>query len=329
MGSYSFNGGMPTFDGVPMIGGLPLIAGNWFFLDPYQGSDSVSTKSNGLKRPWQTLAKAYAACTTGRGDGIALISRNTGTTANTTQYLAAALDWTKHGITVFGMCAPVPMFQRARIANTTTVLTLAYLLDVQGADNRFINFSLFNGGSNAAAVGALKVTGGARNYFKNVHSVGAGHATPAATVGANHLYLSNASENLFEDCVFGTDTVNYVGTLATGDITFADDCARNFFKRCMTLSQSTSGQTSHLAIKIAAGNGIDRNQYFEDCKFVNYNAGAISDQLFAVGGIMPNNGKLVLTRPSTIGYAAYETGTATVYVDSAAGAATGGIVAAG
>jgi hypothetical protein len=263
-----------------------------------------------------------------------LISRNTGTTANTTQYLAASLDWTKNGITVFGICAPIPMFQRARIANTATVLTLAYLLDVQGADNRFINFSLFNGGSDAAAVGALKLTAGARNYFKNVHAVGAGHATPAATVGANHLTLTNASENLFEDCVFGTDTINYVGTLATGDIHFAGDaatggCSRNFFRRCMTLSQSTSGQTAHLAVKVDSADAITRNQYFEDCRFVNYNEGAISNQLFAVGGTMPTNGKIVLTRPTTIGYAAYETGSNSVYVDSAAGAATGGIVAAG
>jgi hypothetical protein len=334
MGQYSFNDSMPTFNGIPMIGGLPLISGNWFFVDAYEGSNSVSVKSNSLRRPWLTLAKAYDACTTAKGDGIVLIARNTGTTANTTQYLSAVMDWTKNGITVWGTCAPIPMFQRSRISNTSTSTALAYLLDVQGADNRFFNISIFNSGSNAAAVAALKLTGGQRNYFKNVHSVGAGHATPAATVGATHLLLDNATENLFEDCVFGTDTVNYVGTLATGDITLDGDSAtggtaRNFFRRCMTLSQSTSGQTAHLAIKITAADAITRNNYFEDCKFVNYNEGAISNQLFAVGGTMPTNGKIILTRPTTLGYAAYETGTASVYVDSAAGAATGGIVAAG
>jgi len=47
-------------------------------------------------------------------------------TAETTSYMTQGIDWVKEGITVVGACAPVSMYQRARVASksvTTGALT--------------------------------------------------------------------------------------------------------------------------------------------------------------------------------------------------------------
>ena len=215
--------------------------------------------------------------------------------------------------------------QRARISNASTLLTAPLLIEVSGHANSFYNISVFNSGSNAAALGCWKVSGN-RNYFYNCNFVGAGHATPAAAAGAVNLELSGASENTFEKCIFGTDTINRVGTLETFDISFASGCARNIFKDCLTSSQTTSGQSAHLAIKFAgAGDAINRNQYFFNCHFDNWNLGAISAQASLVGGTSPNNGWLVMHKCSSLGYADWDaTSAAIVYTDNPASAADGG-----
>ncbi|MFH0822270.1 MAG: hypothetical protein V2B18_05920, partial [Pseudomonadota bacterium] len=225
--------------------------------------------------------------------------------------------------------APTMFAQRARIANTTTVLTLVNLITVSGSNNSFINLSMFNGGSDATALGCLKVSGD-RNYFQNVHAVGAGHAKPAAAAEAVNLEIEGGDENTFEGCVFGTDTINRVGTLTTYDIEFTTNASRNVFRNCMTLSQTTSGQTGHFAIYIGgAGDGISRNNYFITCNFHNYNEGALSAQSNLVGGTAPNNGKIVLDKCASLGYTALEAGTATAYTNMPAANAAGGIMTVG
>jgi hypothetical protein len=325
LGNYPQGSGIP---GDAYAGILPMIRGTWYYVDPYEGNDSWNKGDVSADRPLKTLSKAYEYCVSGRGDGICQFSGGT-TAANTSVRVSTALDWTKWGITYFGVCAPTMFAQRARISNTTSVLTLTNIITVSGSNNAFYNLSMFNGGSDATALGCLKVSGD-RNYFSNVHVVGAGHATPSAAADAVNLELEGAIENTFDDCVFGTDTINRVGTLGTYDIEFTSGCARNVFRRCLTLSQTTSGQTGHFAIKIGgAGDGINRNQYFFECNFHNYNEGAVSAQSNLIGGTAPNNGKIILRQSSWLGYTALEAGTATAYTDMPAANAAGGLLTVG
>jgi hypothetical protein len=97
--------------------GLPAIRGTWFFVDPLAGSNS----NDGLT-PYTAVADlqtAYGKCTTNVGDGIAVLSADATTSANTTSHQVKSLAWSKNSITVFGVCAPTTTFQRARIANKT------------------------------------------------------------------------------------------------------------------------------------------------------------------------------------------------------------------
>jgi len=105
-------------DGLDFIqgaAGLPTIFGQWYFCDKTSG---VST--NDGKSPTSAFADittAYAACTSGAGDGICIISRGTSAAA-TTSRITFPLVWSKHAITVVGISSGARKFNRARISNT-------------------------------------------------------------------------------------------------------------------------------------------------------------------------------------------------------------------
>jgi len=312
--------------GIPALGGIPPIFGKYFHVCP-----GATSNGSGLSKEeaLADLQTAYGLCTSGAGDGIILWSYGT-TTAGCTSYLTEELTWSKHGITVVGVCAPTMFAQRARVASASTATDLTHMIDVTGANNVFMNMSIGNYGSDATALGGIKVTSGVRNYFYNVHMIGACHATPAATAAANSLALSGASENTFERCIIGSDTINSVGTNATWNMSFASGCARNVFKDCVFLSQTTSGQAAHVAIQfVGAGDSINRTQYFDNCMFHNYNAGALSAQTSLVGGTSPNNGYIILHDCGILGYADADANSAAiVYSSRAASAADGGVMSA-
>jgi len=100
-----------------MQGSLPPIRGEWIIVDP----NSVNKVDGSVG----DITTAYGLCVDGRGDGILLMSSGN-STAETTSYMTQGIDWVKEGITVVGACAPVSMYQRARVASksvTTGALT--------------------------------------------------------------------------------------------------------------------------------------------------------------------------------------------------------------
>jgi hypothetical protein len=96
---------------------LPFIRGDWFIADPYK----VTTGIIGIEGSVGDLVTAYDACVSGRGDGIIVLSGGT-SAAHTTSDIHSELDWSKHNITVYGVCAPTRMYQRARI-NSKNITT--------------------------------------------------------------------------------------------------------------------------------------------------------------------------------------------------------------
>ena len=104
------------------------LRGNMFYVDPLIGVDASGDADP--SHPFKGIDAAYDACVSGAGDGITVLSAGI-TAAETTSYLAKPIDWSKHGISVFGIAAPVNMFGRARIANvektTGALTTLSFL----------------------------------------------------------------------------------------------------------------------------------------------------------------------------------------------------------
>jgi len=279
----------------PLETQLPYIRGRWFFVDPQSG---ISTADGRDESPMDNIVTAYDACKTGRGDGICLLSSGV-TTAYCTSYLTAALDWAKWGITVFGVCAPTLYGQRARVANKSTALNLAYMIDVQGSNNAFYNMSIYNGGT--TGIGGVKVTG-QRNYFGNVNMMG-GMGMTVPTIADYSLRLSGGDENTFVDCVLGNDTFDK-GDLAAAELIVDGGCMRNRFIGCEFNSWRSAGTTAGMVL-LNGGDAITRHMLFKDCSFLMYRLGSAAAEAAVVIGTIPNNGFVMFKDCTAVGFVDY------------------------
>jgi hypothetical protein len=301
--------------------GLPFIRGKWFFVDPLSGSST----NDGLtvSTAMDSIATAYTACTDGAGDGIAVLSRVvSGTT--TSSLLAAAITWSKSGITMFGVAAKSGYNSRARIANAASLLTAPVLITVSGTNNHFENIYLINEGTDNAAIGCLVVTG-ARNSFYNCHfSQNGVTRTPQAT--DNDMTISS-SECTFERCFFGNNNTIRSGAAAGNVILGVSTTALGqiYFTDCKFLSYSAT--STHGAIKIANAATLGGYVIFDRCKFINWNSGAETALATIIIGATPNNCGLLLDRCSSVGYTAVGANDDTWFTTAAASAAGTGTIA--
>jgi len=134
------------------------------------------------------------------------------------------------------------------------------LITLTGTNNSFYNLGFWNGGTAAADVGGIKITGH-RNYFRDCHIVG---GAGAASANQYSVLIEAGEENTFENCVIGTDTVDR-GDNADAELILKGKSARNRFKGCEFLSWVTAG-TAHGAIHSNGTNG-GRVTLFENCVF--------------------------------------------------------------
>jgi len=279
---------------------LPVILGDYYHVNPnvvrnsntnpFPGDNSNSGEDK--KAPFKDIEKAYEKCYSGRGDGIVLHSQGT-SSANTTSYLGGVLDWAKYNITVVGVAAG-GFGGRARISTKET--DLAYLIDFQGQNNRILNVHIGNYGSDAAALGCLKVSG-ARNTFDYSHFRGAGHATPGAvahaadgSLGAHDLNLA-ASECYFRGCIFGDNAV--LRAEANANIVLNAQMSKNTFEDCRTIlytNTSTQG-----AIAIHSANVLNGWIIFKNSTFTAWYPGVNpSVHTSMIIGANPNNCGILL-----------------------------------
>ena len=122
---------LATINSASLAASLPFIKGVWHYVDPDNGDNNRDGLT--VKEAVADILTAYNRCVDGAGDGIAVLSGGTGTSSDTTSYLKQSLHWTKSGITVVGVAAPVSMFGRARVSNVE-VTTLALTTCAQTAN---------------------------------------------------------------------------------------------------------------------------------------------------------------------------------------------------
>jgi hypothetical protein len=262
--SYNFN----KFDGIQPAtrealnwlyenSGLPLIKGKWFFVDPYNGS---ATGGGEADSPVNNLSLAYDLCTTGNGDGIIVLSGGT-VSADTTSYLSQQITWSKHGITVVGVAAPVSMFGRARIANKTITtgsietisftnsgtsdyisdsaggfLTAGFAVGQKVSVNSTSNTN--DGAYTISAITATKMTLSASDSLTTEDAATAG-ATVIVSYNTNLITLSG-SNNTFVNLSFFNDGTN---ALEIGGIVVSGD--RNFFGGCHIVGGAGAATTAN------------------------------------------------------------------------------------
>jgi hypothetical protein len=266
--------------GVPALSGVPFSKNaKYYFVDPANGSAGNS----GLT-PEYALAKvseAEAKCVANQHDTVFYIAGSSGCTES------AAITWDKNYTHLIGICAPTEVAQRARIFQLSTLTGASPLLNITATGCIFKNFYIFQGVADATSLINVQVTGG-RNYFENVHFAGGGHATQAIDGGAS-LKLNAAEENTFVRCTIGVDTID----AATGmmGITFDGEAHRNVFRDCVVRMRAGNGGAGF--VEVIDSTGIDRDNTFIDCLFLN-NSGTDMTSGFVIPAGMGAPRKLLL-----------------------------------
>lgn len=302
---------------------LPLILGDWYYVVP--GKGSTNRVGTTMRHAFDNVEEAYDKCGDGDGDGICLVSYGT-SSADTTSYLTSAIDWAKYNITMVGIAAG-GFGGRARISNISGSTDLAYLIDVQGQNNRFFNIHMANYGSNIAALGCLKVSG-ERNTFWGSHFRGAGHTTPAnvahvigGDLGAHDLNMA-ASECYFKNCTFGDNSI--VRAAENANIVLNAQMSKVTFEDCRTILHTTTATQGAIALHNI--NVLNGWIVFKNCTFTSWTSDDHpSVHTSMIIGANPTNCGILLQDCGMIGWAAYETGADRVFVTNTQGNATGGL----
>jgi hypothetical protein len=240
---------------------------------PYSGADGQDGLSP--ESAVKTLVKALALATANQND-IVLLYSESNTAANTTDYQSATLDWNKDMVHLIGIGANSRFSQRARIAALAGSTVISPVLTVSADACMIKNIQVFGGNSSTTSLLAVKVTG-TRNVFENVHmSVGAAvQSEPAAAA----LKIDGGAENYFVDCVIGNDTTA-IDADTEGCLWVDGAATRNWFKSCLFAAFISAAGFEHVVLEDATA--IDRFLMFEDCIFysISANNAAPQDQIF-------------------------------------------------
>lgn len=297
MGFTNFPNGITSF-GVPVMGDFPTQGDVWF-VKPYSGSDSNDgkTPSSALK----TLSRAHTLATADQNDVIYMFAESN-TAASTTDYQSATLTWSKDAVHLIGVNCGPRQSHRSRIAFTSTFDSAAPLVTFTADNCYWANIEIICGVAGTNPLGAFYLNAGTRNHFYNCHIAGIGHANNDIA-GAYSLKLNgNASENYFENCVIGLDTVAR-GTSSNAEIYLVGTGggtkpARNIFKGCYIVGFCES-----------AGNYVwvdstysDRFIIFDNCIFTNPGASVGGGAAMTYGfKSTTDNGKIILFNSMLVG----------------------------
>ncbi|MDD4986296.1 MAG: hypothetical protein PHQ43_11015 [Dehalococcoidales bacterium] len=297
---------------------LPSTQGKVIHVKPYSGSDDNPGDSPTMA--FKTLAKALSEATADKND-IVLLYAESNTSASTTDYQSAALDWNKDLVHLIGVGAPTAVSQRARIANTAGA-NISPVVKFSADGCIVANVQIVNGDNNAAALLAAEVTG-QRNYFKGVHFAGIVGGTTQSAAGAADLKINGGAENVFDSCTIGVDTIARDAD-ATG-ILFDTNATRNMFRDCVIQAYLSAAGYAHAII--ADGTGIDRWQIFKNCLFMakSTNKAITQSVVFTIPVI--SQGAIVLMDSyafSDGGAVAWSAAKGIVWNNSVAAAATAG-----
>lgn len=264
MSFTNFPNGLTSF-GVPVLPflyGIPVTnQSHIYFVDPARGNDG---SAGTFDSPLATVTEAEDRCIANQHDIVFVIGAHQ-TGSSTSTYLTEQLVWDKDHTHLIGLCPPVAVSQRARIAQYSTTTGLSPMVDWQADGCVVANIQFFQGVDDATSLINVQVTG-QRNVFQNVHFAGGGHATQAVDGGAS-LKVNGGDENRFIGCTIGVDSI----AAATGMVAvlFDGEATRNSFERCLLTLYA--GDTAAAFVEVVDNTGIDRYTRFTECEFINSN----------------------------------------------------------
>lgn len=298
-----FPNGVSSF-GIPMVGGVPFGNGSKpLFVAPNTGSDG--NRGIDSSKPLDTLSKSQTLATANKNDVVYMISENN-SASSTTDYQSSALDWAKDGVHLVGVNSGNNVAMRSRIAQLSTATNVDDLFTLSGNNCLISNIHVFHGVNDATSKGAVHVSGD-RNHIVNCHFAGIGHDT--MDTADNYSLKVSGSENLFENCTIGLDTIAR-GTAANYELTFTGGAARNTFRNCIIITYAEAN--THQFLYVAA-NGMDRWNLFQNCIFINMPTGDASGttmtEAFDVTGGGSPDGIIILDGCTLVGATDWEAAT--------------------
>lgn len=237
--------------------------GTVYHVKPNSGNDGNDGLS--LDAALATLSAALTKATAGQNDVILLYAESNSagsTTARVTTASAATLDWSKDLVHLIGVNAGGPVAQRSRIAFQSTFATAVPLFTLSAAGCYIANVHFFAGVADANPTGCFLLSG-ERNRIFNCHIAGIGN-NANDIAGAFSVSLTG-SENIFEDCTIGLDTIAR-GTNANSGLLVDGSATRNEFRNCRFIAQ-VEHSTNHVHVRLADATAIDRYLLFKDCLF--------------------------------------------------------------
>lgn len=288
-----------TSMGVPVVGAQGFMTqGKSFFVLPRTGVDATNDGQTPATA-FKTLAFALSQCTANQNDVVYFMAQSN-TAASTTDYQSVTLDWNKDGVHLIGINDGSFLGQRSRIANLSTAAALAPLFKVSANNCLIANIEVFQGtpGSGTTSI-AVEVTG-QRNHFVNCQLSGNGDLTGVTDVAGTRTLKLSGSENLFDGCYIGLDTV--IRATQTAEVEILTG-ARNIFRECH-FETYTSLSTFKM---ITVATSTDRFVKFIDCDF--HAVQNITSAVAPTGmiGITTMNGEVLMKNPYLYGFAQYVT----------------------
>lgn len=224
---------------------------NKYYLNAAIGSNG----NDGLvyERPFKTLTVAEDKLESLKKDVIVLEESASSIS------LASAFTWDKSLCGLIGT-AHNKFNQRSRIGMSTTFTPM---ITVSGYGNVFANLYTMHGTAAGDYIGWL--ISGARNTFENVHFGGPMIAAQGGHASYNGVSITG-SENYFNGCVFGTDTIDR--DELTPNVTLGAETLTVFDNCIFTMSIA---DTDPYFVAVNNTSGTTR-AYFRNCKFYAFSA---------------------------------------------------------
>ena len=263
MPDYKFGPFPPSVDGIPMVGGFPTGLTDVFFVDFTTGSDGVNKKSNSLRRPFKTLAKANDTLTSNKNEGVALIGDSTHT-------LTEMLQVSKNRVHFFGYDPGGRYWgQNAKVSlGETSVVTDIGTIQNTGIRNSFSNMKVIN--SNTVAEGLFSFI--EAGEFVVIQGCEIFKDTDLDVDGAAELVM-NGDTALVRHCTIGSDANSITASgerpnvLLTRDIVAGKVSRDSRFEDCVFPHLGTN--VANRMVHATGATDVERLLYFKNCLFFN------------------------------------------------------------
>jgi hypothetical protein len=270
----------------------------WFVKPGTSAGGSDGFTGDAADQPFATLSYAQSVASADKNDVVYMIA-SSNTAANTTDAQTTTLLWAKDAVHLIGINAGQAISQRSRIgvASTATGASVAPLMTVSANNCRIENIQVISELASADAIGSVLVSG-QRNHFVNCHFAGA--ATTTQDVAGAYSLKVTGSENLFDDCTIGLDTITRA--TATYEMYMSGGATRNIFRNCRIITYAGHNTMTWLTTATT----LDRFTLFENCIFINASNSAATtmNQGFGIGH---TGGSIILKNCTLLGATASET----------------------